>query len=544
MESAMWIRRVSGPALIAAVILVAWPVATRLRAQTIGLAAGVAVDATQIRRVIPNTLYGVNLQWPGNGNGMWNPTAGTFDYGVLGYTSLAGPTIMRFPGGLYSDAYHWMNGIGPMSSRPAGELWVGGPTSPSNVGTDEALQFASLLGSQLLITANAGSGTAEEAAAWVAYANRGGSRVKYWEIGNELYYDPHTLPIPSLTVDPDTYAARFVAFASAMKQVDPTIKIAAIGGENTQNYALVGYPNWDPTVIAKAAPYMDYLAIHNAYAPLNYVENLTDVRTIYSAMLAAPIGIAQNLQTVSNAIDAYAGSRASQIRIAVTEWGPFFNPFFSLYVLHARTLGSALFVASTLKAFIESPRTDIANAFALLDNGPEAWLGPRAGSWYPTAPLYALQMYTQHFGSLLVPSYVAAPTYSSPAIGVVPPQLNVPYLDIVSSLSADRKTLYIMAINKHFDQPIQATIRLNGFNPISAGAAWQLIGTGIDANTGTDFPPGLWLPQMQDWLNPRFYLGSPSEVVVVRAPQINFGQTFTFTFQPHSVTSLELHAAP
>jgi alpha-N-arabinofuranosidase len=296
-------------------------------------------------------------------------------------------------------------------------------------------------------------------------------------------------------------------------------------------------------VLAKAGPYMDYLAIHNAYAPLNFTENLTDVRTVYAALLAAPIAIAQNLQTVSNSIDAYAGSRASQIRIAVTEWGPFFNPFFSFYVLHVRTLGSALFVASTLKTFIESSRTDIANAFALLDHGPSAWLGPKGGSWYPSAALYALQMYTQHFGTLLVPSFVTSPTYGSPAVGVVAPQLNVPYLDIVSSLSADKSTLYIMGINKHFDQNIQATIRLKGFNAISAGAAWQLIGTGIDANTGADFPPGFWLPQMQDFLNPRFYLGSSTEVMIVREPQVNFGQTFTFTFQPHSVTSLELHAA-
>jgi len=515
----------------------------RLSAQADALIAEVAVDATQIRRTIPRTLYGANLQWPGDAMGLWKAATNNFDYGVLGHTYNLKPSLLRFPGGLFSDAYHWANGVGPRASRPASELWVGGPTNPSNFGTDEALMFASLVGSELLITTNAGSGTADEAAAWVRYVNANQTRVKYWEVGNELYYDPHTLPIPSLTVDPATYADRFVQFATKMKQADPNIKIGAIGGENYQNYSLIGYPNWDQTVLSRAGNYIDYLAVHNAYAPLNFVENFTDVRTTYSALLAAPIAIGQNLKTLSDQIDRYAGSRAPQIRLAVTEWGPFFNPFFSLYVLHVRTLGSALFVASTLKTFIESPRTDIANAFALLDIGPSAWLGPKGTGFYPTAPFYALQMFTQHFGTQLVSSFVVSPTYSSPPIGVVAPQLNVPYLDIVSSLSDDGKTLYIMAINKHFDQPIRATVWLNGFTPSPSGTAWALIGTGIDANTGTDFPPGLYFPQMQDALNPRFYIGSPSEVLIVRAPQAQFGQTFTFTFQPHSVTALELRKA-
>jgi hypothetical protein len=100
-----------------------------------------------------------------------------------------------------------------------------------------------------------------------------------------------------------------------------------------------------------------------------------------------------------------------------------------------------------------------------------------------------------------------------------------------------------MAINKHFDLPITATIQINGFSPRANGSAWVLTGTSIDANTGNDLPAGTWPQQMQDPLTPRFYLGSPNEVQLLRLPEIVFGKSFTFTFGQHSVTSLELRSS-
>lgn len=512
-----------------------WP----LSAGSAPLTAQVSIDATQIQRTIPNTLYGTNLQYAFEGMGLWNTTLNSFDYGVWSNSYAARPTLWRFPGGLYSDSYHWTNGIGPQASRPMTPIWQGGVLDNNNVGTDEALAFAALTKSHLLITVNAGSGTAEEAAAWVEYVNGTQEQVTYWEVGNELYYDPPVSPIPFYTVTPSAYTSLFIQFSQAMKQVDPNIKMIAIGG-NTLSQS---YPAWDQTLLTQAAPYMDYLSVHNSYSPVNVFGADDDVRTVYSALLAAPIGIAQNLQSVSNEIDMWAGSQAPQIRLAVTEWGPLFDLFASPYSLHVRTLGSALFVASMLKAYIETPRMDIANFFAVVDNGTSAWLGTRGPAFYPNAPLYAFQLYTRHFGSLLISSNVTSPTYDSPAVGVVSATPNVPYLEVISSLSSDKKKLYIMAINKNFDSPITATIQINGFTPSSNGCAWVLTGTSIDANTGDDFPVGTWPPQMQDPFTPRFYLGSPNEVQLLRLPETTYGQSFTFTFGQHSVTSLELRSS-
>ncbi|MGD0565829.1 MAG: glycoside hydrolase family 44 protein [Candidatus Goldiibacteriota bacterium] len=71
-------------------------------------------------------------------------------------------------------------------------------------------------------TVNFGTGTPEEAAAWVYYANivqKYG--IKYWQVGNEMDGTWET----GGPVDAQYYAARFIKFADAMKAVDPTIKI-------------------------------------------------------------------------------------------------------------------------------------------------------------------------------------------------------------------------------------------------------------------------------------------------------------------------------
>ena len=512
-----------------------------LRAQS-NLSASIYVDTTQIQRVIPSTLYGTTVEWKKAGNGVWNFTNNAIDPYVGYYTWLLRPSLIRFPGGMLADYYHWTSGVGPASARPPTPVWTGGPLSTNVFGTDEALQLSNGVGAQLLITANFGTGTASEAASWVRYVNGSGTRVKYWEVGNELY-DTLAFMTSNITVPPDQYAAQFLSFAQAMRQADPNIKIGAIGGVNFGNNVMNTYIGWDYTVLSTAASQIDFFAVHNSYAPINLFDQNRDVRSVYSALLAAPIGIGRNLQTIANEITAFAPSRASQISIAVTEWGAIFDFLPSPYSLHPKTLGSALYAASTLKQFILNPKTEVACMFLLVqDDDVLGSIGTRGGFHTPNAPYYALQMYTNHFGTLLVPSAAASPTYDSPAIGVVAAEPNVPYLDVITSLSTDRKTLYIMAINKHFDLPIQTNIAMNGFTPASSGTAWVLRGTSIDANTGTDAAPGFWPLQMQDPLTPRFYLGSPTEVSVQAAPVTSFSKNFTFTFPPHSVTSLELHS--
>ena len=81
-----------------------------------------------------------------------------------------------------------------------------------------------------MIIANYGTGTAEEAAGWVRYANvEKDYDVTYWTIGNENYGNGHYgadwEADDHADKSPKEYAATVIAYAEAMKAVDPTIKV-------------------------------------------------------------------------------------------------------------------------------------------------------------------------------------------------------------------------------------------------------------------------------------------------------------------------------
>ena len=169
-----------------------------------------------------------------------------FDPDVVQFWREARTSLLRFPGGNFVSAYHWKEGIGPRDQRRA-HLNPAWPVIEWNhVGTDEWMAFARTLGAQPLICINCGSGSPEEAADWVRYCNepatgRWGAvraanghptpyNVRDWEVGNELWGHWQVG-----RCNPEQYARRYDAFASAMLEADPTIHLIANGGPGDWN---------------------------------------------------------------------------------------------------------------------------------------------------------------------------------------------------------------------------------------------------------------------------------------------------------------------
>ena len=519
------------------------------QADTTPLTAKIRVEGT-ILREIPRTLYGTNIEWRWNALNLWQPKLRQPDPKLTELTRNLGVSVLRYPGGMFSDFYHWKTGIGPLDARKEVRHEPGKPDqSVPYFGTDEVLNFARQVGAEVWMTVNAGTGTAQEAGDWVKYCNSPTERVRFWEVGNELYIRDPAPQFSTITVDSATYSARFGEFAQAMRAADPKIRIAAIGGVNSGRQAFVGYPDWLKTVLQQHAQDVDLVSVHNAYAPIIAQENV-EFRDVYRAMLGAPISIARNLQAVSNTIAKYAPARASDIKIAVTEWGPAFRfDLNSKWVDHPKTLGSALFAASVMNTLIQSPKVEVANFLMLHDFSVYGAIGsrntdfPPNHDWVPTARYYAFQLYTKHFGSLLLKSSAEVPTFDSPTIGYTEGVKGVPYLDVVTSLSADKRQMYIIAVNKDFDRPIDSAISVSSFVPAKGATAWILNGTGLDANTGTGIirAPGLHVPrQQEDPENPRFYKGGEGEISFGSSNFEVPGPEFSYRFPAHSVTSIVL----
>jgi alpha-N-arabinofuranosidase len=229
----------------------------------IQLLAAPAPAIVHLKADAANVFRTTDTRWFGLNTAVWD---GEFDT-AANSTSLKeiGCTTFRFPGGSLSDEYHWATGISGTNQY----VWATSFT--------DFIQVATNLGAQVFITANYGTGTSNEAAAWVACANiTNHCNFKYWEIGNEVYgsweADSNALPH-----DPVTYATRAAGYIQLMKAMDPTIKIGAVavpGEDSSTNYLteIVTNPitgqthsGWTPvmlTTFKKMGIYPDFLIYH------------------------------------------------------------------------------------------------------------------------------------------------------------------------------------------------------------------------------------------------------------------------------------------
>ena len=138
-------------------------------------------------------------------------------------------------------------------------------------------------------------------------------------------------------------------------------------------------------------------------------------------------------------------------------------------------------------------------------------------------------------------STTTSASYISQQVSAIPAQYAVPYLDVIATLSVDRKTIFVTVVNKDLTQPITANINLGTVYPTGLGTAWTLQGTAADSNTGTDPIAGVTTaPQAHLSAGSRFYAGSATEVQLTGRGVSPVASTFSYMFPAASLTSLEI----
>jgi len=203
--------------------------------------------------------------------GVWDVERAVPRADVLGAMRGLAPRILRYPGGQFADLYHWRDGVGPRPrvTYPAKDwrpmLALPGldeadarrfvSDEPNSFGTDEFLAYCGEVGAEPALTVNVGTGTPDEAAAWVDYT---AGRVRTWFIGNELYLPAQ--PWKPVHLDPDEYARAFEEFALAMRARDPDLRLVGTG-LLPSDATLLGYPDWNEQLLAGGAR-PDLLSVH------------------------------------------------------------------------------------------------------------------------------------------------------------------------------------------------------------------------------------------------------------------------------------------
>jgi hypothetical protein len=297
MPSAIFHRVARGALLLGACALcsVAAPTASTAAPAASPAPVAVTVNARAGLATVPDTALGVN-------DAIWDTNLGTAE--TSGLLKSAGVRMLRYPGGSYADIYHWRDHTAP-----------GGYVAP-DTDFDTFMASAGRIGAEPMIIANYGTGTAQEAADWVRYAKDKGYRAKYWTIGNENYGNGHYgEPWEAdnhADKSPAAYAAGVVAFAEAMRAVDPDIKIGAVlTTPGNWPDGLVGAGDagtWNQEVLTRAGAHIDFVDVHWYPGGGTAAEALTKTGHIDDAMYL-----------LRRQIDRYAGSNAGRIRVSLTE---------------------------------------------------------------------------------------------------------------------------------------------------------------------------------------------------------------------------------
>ncbi len=188
----------------------------------------------------------------------------------------AGIKAIRWPGGSWSDAYHWgyqtssSSLVTPYqctcssatSCTPAssGTSW-GGYATFANFETD-IVQGGSY---DLALTANYGTneactagGDPKEAAAWAAAAVTDGVTVSHMTVGNEEYGNWET-DLHSTPNDPTIYAAAVVGASGYYSLIKAASPSTLVGVDVDADNATSG---WDATVIGNAKGSYDFVELH------------------------------------------------------------------------------------------------------------------------------------------------------------------------------------------------------------------------------------------------------------------------------------------
>jgi alpha-N-arabinofuranosidase len=413
------------------------------------------------------------------------------------------PAFIRWPGGNVAQDYHWMWGVGPRDQRFTWtNLSWGNELEPSDFGTDEFVRLCRNVGAEPSLTVNVegSNATVAEAAAWVEYENGAASsrhgamraangnadplKVKYWEIGNEIWGDwvrGHS--------DANTYAANFVRYAAAMSGVDPSIRLIAVGDNNME---------WNRTILQAAGPKIDYLAIHHYYGaaemggdPANLMAHALQYEHFYKQ-------VAEVLREV-------APGRA--IKLAINEWNT------ALPLPRQHSMESALYAARLMNVF---ERSDIVAMSAVSDlvNGWSGGVIQASHDDLFVTPTYLVnELYNRRLGTERLGTRVTSPTFDTTKEGKA-----VPYLDVVVSRSPDRKYIFIKAVNTDPQRSLRTGVHVGGAAIASSGVMETINGRSPSESNSFTTPTA----------------------ISVQEKTIKTGADFVVVFPEHSISVITL----
>jgi len=432
------------------------------------------------------------------------------------------PSVFRWPGGCTGTSYHWLDGVGPAEDRPRNIDLHFGWEAGYQFGTNEFVSWCRRMGAEPLINWNMGTGTLDEAVAWLDYCNgTGGTKwaelrrehgvsdphaVRLWQLGNEIY---GAWELGHTTAE--QYAETAREWARAARRTDPSIEIIALGGALTHSL------DWAWKVVPEVARFVDYITFH-AFWP-----KTTALGDPWYALQAGPHRAEQYIRALRSIIDVARREvpGARPMHVAITEWNTAdfgvhmgetpdrsaFQPYYDL----RDALANASFLNILLR---ESDTVRLATSAQIL-NVRGHIMANDEGVWRETI-YWPLHMVANLSGAGVLDAWLECDTFSVPEQRLY----DLPILDVAITLDSEEGRLVASLVNRHPTEPISVRFDSLG-NSIAAEATCHLLHhEDVGAMNG---------PTAPDAVQPKISTVDLGE----RAP--------TYELPPHSYAILEMH---
>jgi len=235
---------------------------------------------------------------------------------------------LRWPGGCFADAYHWMDGIGPREKRPSivNTNW-GGVTEDNSFGTHEFMDLCDQIGAEPYITGNVGSGTVREMEQWIEYLTFDGRspmadlrrangrdkpwKVQFWGLGNETWGCGGNMR-------PEYYADVLRQFQSYLHNFGDNRLFKIACGASDDNYA------WTDVLMRETASRIQGLSLHfytvdwaNKGSATNFAERE------WFKVLKKTLFMNELIERHATVMDKYDPRK--RVGLVIDEWGTWYN---------------------------------------------------------------------------------------------------------------------------------------------------------------------------------------------------------------------------
>jgi uncharacterized protein (TIGR03437 family) len=208
-----------------------------------------------------------------------------FDYRLNNLAAQLSPGWIRYPSGIFADAFNWKTGLmvpawaaqfqgtNIASLIADGVPWVNGKGGGSFV---DAANRANFLNAKLIVDVNAYTDTPESAGQMAAFAKANHISVAVWELANEPYF------YKSFFSSATDYLNKVKPFRDAIKAADPNAVVAIFftdAGDTNPN------PAWDQAIGSYSDKYWDAVTYHHypAQSSASFSQSMADENAVLVA---------------------------------------------------------------------------------------------------------------------------------------------------------------------------------------------------------------------------------------------------------------------